>query len=199
MNLRKWFYLFFTTMLVGMAASVLVAIYLFFSDENLQNTDVTFLGFMFANAGAGMMFSVLSQMGFFAYLTVNYIARYTIRRRPIWDTLQIIITLIVLVDLVVLPHLFLEPNSLGLAGFFILPLILLVLSVIVANWKSNLTNSSAFIPTVFFLIVATALEAVPALKENELETIIFMIVPLYCCNAWQILNLHRLVKKEEQL
>lgn len=196
MNLKKWLYLFFTTLLVGVLASVVVGIYLFYNDPNLAESGISFIGFMFTNAGAGMMFSVLSQMGFFAYLTVNYIARYMIRRKPIWDTLQVIVVIIVLADLIILPYAFFEKHPFGIGGLFILPALLLAASIAVAIWKMKLTKSTAFIPTLFFMLVATTLEAVPALKENEIETILFMIVPLFCCNAWQILNLHRLVKAD---
>lgn len=78
--------------------------------------------------------------------------------------------------------------------YTVFPIALIIGALIVAIWKKELTNSSAFVPTLFFVFVATALESVPALREQNAASTITMAIPLFLCNAWQILNLHRVVK-----
>lgn len=192
MNFKRWLYLFWTTLLIGGGASLLAAIGLYIADPQLD-----FWGTLLFNIGAGFMFSILSQMGFFAYLTVNYIAKGFIRRREMWAAVQWIIIIIVAVDAVYLRWIGSDDER-GIGAFIIVPLCLFVGSIIVSLWKSNLTNKTAFTPTLFFMFVATLLEAVPALREDQLAAIWFMIVPLFFCNAWQILNLHKLVKNSNK-
>lgn len=188
---RNWLYLFFTSLLIGALASLAVGVYFYFTDPEY----ILDLSVLIVTAGAGMMFSVLSQMGFFAYMMLNYIARSMIRRRLIWSTLQWILIVVVFFDLIYLRVVFLEHER-ALLVYSILPVVLMIISIVVAMWKVKLTQPSAFTPTVFFMFVATALEAIPALHENNAEATLFMVVPLIFCNAWQILNLHRLVNNE---
>lgn len=195
MNLKNWLYLFGTSLFIGMIAAVGTGIYFQAADPELRLNDVSVLAF---NAGAGLMFSVLSQMGFFAYLTVNYIARAMFRRRIIWETFQWVLIVVVFIDMIVLRHMGFRENPAGLIAYSVLPVVLVLVSLAVAWWKVQMTNKTAFTPTVFFMFVATSLESVPALRENNAEATLFMIVPLLCCNAWQILNLHRLVQGPEK-
>lgn len=192
MTLRKWMYLFFTTLLVGGAASVIAAAGLYIFDRQLD-----FWGTLLFNIGAGFMFSVLSQMGFFAYLALNYIAKGFIRRRELWQVLQWILIIIAVVDAVYLRWLAADEGR-AFAEFLVLPACLLAGSLLTALWKSKLTNKHSFTPTVFFMFVATLLETVPALREDQASAIWFMIVPLFFCNAWQILNLHKLVDPSKE-
>jgi KinB signaling pathway activation protein len=189
LNLRKWLYLFWTTLLIGAAASFITGLYMQITDPQLQLFDLPVILF---NIGIGLMYSVFSQMGFFAYLTVNYIAKGIITRKFIWTTLQWILIIIVFFDLIYLRYTNFAVNE-GIAEYFILPVLLFVFSLSAALWKSNLTNSSAFTPTLFFLFVVTALELVPAIRINKPDTILLMLVPLFCCNTWQILKLHTLL------
>lgn len=189
MNIRKWLYLFCTSLLIGAVASIVVGIYFQATDPELSLSDPTLYIF---NAGVGFTFSALSQMGFFAYLTLQYIARAMIRRKMIWTTLQWIIIVIAFVDLIILRTTFLSGHE-DMLQYTIFPLALFICALIVAIWKKELTNSSAFTPTLFFMFVATALECVPALQEQNAASTITMAIPLVLCNAWQILNLHRLV------
>lgn len=192
LNFKKWLYLFFTTLLIGGVASVIAALGLYIVDDQID-----FWGTFVFNIGAGFMFSVVSQMGFFAYLMVNYIAKGFIRRREIWATLQWIIIVVVAVDVVYLKWLTSENQQL-VTTFIILTICLLICAFVVALWKSQLTNKHAFTPTFFFMFVATILETVPAFREGEISAIWFMILPLFVCNAWQIMNLHRLVQTKQE-
>jgi KinB signaling pathway activation protein len=79
--------------------------------------------------------------------------------------------------------------------YLLVPLMLLAVAVVAAYAKVRLTNSNAWIPTVFFLFVVTSIEWVPGLRQNNASSALFMIVPLLFCNIWQVLHLHRLTQK----
>lgn len=51
---------------------------------------------------------------------------------------------------------------------------------------------------VFFMIVVTALEALPAIREDDAASTIFMIIPLLACNAWQILILQKVLQTSKE-
>jgi KinB signaling pathway activation protein len=72
--------------------------------------------------------------------------------------------------------------------------VLLVGSLIVSYIKMKETNKGAFIPALFFMIVVTIVEWVPALRQNDLSWLILMLVPLFICNAYQLLTLHKILK-----
>ncbi|GIQ71231.1 KinB-signaling pathway activation protein [Xylanibacillus composti] len=192
-TLRKWWYLFWTTLLVGGVAAFVPGSILLFTDRTFV-ADFTTGEYIFNLVqlfGAGLMFSVLSQMGFFAYLTLNYIALSIFRQPVLWKTLQVIVVVVVAFDLVYLPYS--AEGSSPLWTYMLLTALLVGLSALMANWKVRMTNKTAWIPTMFFLVTATALEAVPALQENNWNGIVTMMIPLFACNAWQILKLHTLV------
>nr|WP_205762968.1 KinB-signaling pathway activation protein [Aneurinibacillus aneurinilyticus] len=147
---------------------------------------------------AGLMFSVVSQMGFFAYLTLNYLALSVFRRKSLWIGIQIILIVFVFIDFVVLRHdIFAKHES--MLTYTWLPLVLLAYAVVVAYFKVRATNASAWVPTIFFMFVVTILEWIPALRENNPKSMIMMIVPLLLCNTWQIMQLHRILQKNESL
>lgn len=196
MSLRNWLRLFWSTLLVGGIASLIVGFGIQASDEELKVWDIYLIIW---NFGAGLMYSVLSQMGFFAYLTINYFAQGAFRNRlTLWTALQWIIIIIVLVDLVMLRTVFLDTGKTW-TEYSILPIVMMVAAVLVALLKSKLTNFKAFTPTLFFVFVATILEAVPALREDNIFSIIAMIIPLFACNAWQVLVLHKLLRPKNNV
>lgn len=196
MTLRKWFYLFWTTLLIGAGVGLATGLILGAFDQDISS--------FFGSAGigynafnmflAGATISVLSQMGFFAYLIVRYIFMGIIRSKAIFDILQMLLIIVVLFDLVYLRAV--EAGT-GWAQFLILPLVLLIVSVATSLWKVKMTNKNAFLPTLFFMIVVTTIEAVPALRLNSASSTLFMMVPLVASNVWQILLLHKIVDSKK--
>ncbi|MUT68228.1 KinB signaling pathway activation protein [Paenibacillus sp. NEAU-GSW1] len=139
---------------------------------------------------AGLMIGAFSQMGFFAYLTLNYIALSVFRKSYLWNALQGYTTLFAIGGL---GYMLYEQRT-NNWFFWILPLVLTALSVLVAYIKTKQTNKSAFIPTLFLMFFVTFVEAWPALQgETNVLAIIFMMLPLFACNAYQILMLPRLL------
>lgn len=192
MRLNKWLYLFWTTLVAGGGSALAAGLYLQLMDQEFEFLGTTGLGFNIATmVMGGLMFSIISQMGFFAYLTVNYIAMSILKKKYWWSILQVLLIVVVLVDLVSLRYTFFSGNSILAYSRF--PAIMLLIALGIAYWKVKLTNKTAFIPTLFFISVGTILEAVPAIKMDNAASIFFMTTPLLACNAWQILNLHKLV------
>ncbi|MDO3680506.1 KinB-signaling pathway activation protein [Paenibacillus ehimensis] len=196
MTLRKWFYLFWTTLLIGAVTAVIAGLVLQLTDQQVELGGKQ-IGFsMITMILGGATISVLSQMGFFAYLIVRYIVGGIIRKWA-WDIVQVIIIVIVLFDLIYLRYVS-SGQQMSWGVYMILPLSLIIVSIGVAWWKVKMTNRSAVIPTLFFMIAVTAIEAIPSLRLDNAASTIFMMVPLYLCNAWQILILSRVLNTNKE-
>jgi KinB signaling pathway activation protein len=202
LTIRRWFFLFCSTLGLGMLSGLVAGIILISTNNEFTFFDVTRMGFdlqtfTFILLG-GATFSVLSQMGFFSYLIVRYIAIGFIKNQRIWEWMQLILVAVAVFDLTYLRDIsFAKPGE-SWINFLDLPIILLVISLAVAYWKMKLTKPSGFIPTLLFMFVVTILEAVPALKLNSPPSYFFMLTPLIVCNAWQILRLHRILRPADK-
>ncbi|REK69198.1 KinB signaling pathway activation protein [Paenibacillus paeoniae] len=165
----------------------------------LTNQDFGFLGFEATGFNAmmmaisGLMIGAFSQMGFFAYLTLNYIALSVFRKKYLWNALQGYTTLFAVFAL---GYVLYEDRT-NNWFFWVLPLVTLALSLLVSWLKVKQTKITAFIPTMFLMFTVTFIEAWPALQgETNVAAIIFMMVPLFVCNAYQNMMMHRLLKKD---
>jgi len=183
-------------MFIGAGAALIIGMILQANDQQFSLVGGKELSFSAATMLlGGATISVLSQMGFFAYLIIRFIAMGMIRSKWVWDTLQIIAVLITMFDLIYLRRTGTEDSWLS---YMILPLVMLVVAVGTALWKVKLTNRSGFIPTLFFMTAVTAIEAVPALRINSAASTMFMMVPLLASNAWQILILSKVLKTNKE-
>jgi len=193
-SLRKYGWLFITTLLLGGLGGILVAIIFDWAKMTEGDMGNFFMG-MLMYLLYGMTISIVSQMGFFAYMTINYFAKTIIRSASLWRSIQIFLVLFAFFDMVYLRY-----NSLGNGGsvlpFFFEPTMLLIVAIATAYGKVSVTNRNAFVPTLFFMFVATAMEWIPALKENGVHATFSMLVPLLFCNVWQVMQLHRVLKTE---
>jgi KinB signaling pathway activation protein len=198
LTIRKWFWLFCSTIIWGVLSTLIAGIILISTDNEFTFFEVTKVGFdlqtfTFIILG-GATISVLSQMGFFSYLIIRYIAIGIIKNKRIWEIMQLILIAVAAFDLTYLRYTnFAKPQESWL-GYLILPILLLVISLIVSYWKVKLTKPSAFIPTLLFMFVITLLESVQVLRLNSPPSYFFMLTPLLVCNAWQILQLHRIIR-----
>ncbi|GIO10281.1 KinB-signaling pathway activation protein [Brevibacillus reuszeri] len=194
MSLRKYGWLFITTLLLGGLGGVLVA-FIFDLSKLLEGSIGNFFVGTLMYLLYGMTISIVAQMGFFAYMTINYFAKTIFKTPSMWKSVQVFLIIFVFFDMIYLRY-----TSLGEGGsigpYFIEPIILLIVAVVTAYGKVNLTNRTAWVPTLFFMYVVTALEWIPALKENDVHATLSMLVPLLFCNVWQVMQLHRLVKRE---
>ncbi|MEX1028586.1 MAG: KinB-signaling pathway activation protein [Paenibacillaceae bacterium] len=192
MTIRNWVIMFWSTLLIGAATAVGIGLMLAALDGELFQWNVMEFGYnVLSMILAGFMFSILSQMFFFAYMTLNYIARDMFRRPSTWKLVQIFFIITVPFEI----YMFLWKDSplkfaLGLG-------VMILLSIGTAYWKVKMTNPNAFIPSVFFMLVFTLVETAIAIQVSNDEATLLMASALIACNAWQLLRLHRVLKKTE--
>ncbi|MCA1296233.1 KinB-signaling pathway activation protein [Paenibacillus sp. alder61] len=191
MNLKRWLYLFWTTLVVGAAGSLIVGLLLQWTSTVELKGTADFLVNVGILLGVGIMVSVYSQMGFFAYMMVNYMGNGVFSRRT-WLYVQIVLTALALLELMFF-RAFVGGESRG-ASDMVLGLILLVIAVGVAFLKARMTNATAWVPTLFFMIAVTIVETVGVLKIGVDQATAWIAAPLIACNAYQILILHRILQ-----
>lgn len=201
MTSRNWVKLFITTLLVGGFTTGIVGFIV-----RWKEFQPIFIGFHIIEIlsvfawliGVGLIFSILSQMGFFAYLTVHRFGLGIFKSVFLWNAVQIIITAVVLVDLVYLRYKAFAKADESLLPYIGLALLVLAIGVVVAFVKMKQTTKTAFIPALFFMIVITVLEWVPVLRVNEESWLYLMLFPLLACNAYQLLALHKINASSEK-
>ena len=189
MSLKKWMKLFGATVSIGGVVSLVLGVIMVLldsfeipkADDWLYNLMQMFL--------SGVTLGAFAHMGFFAYLTLNYIARSIFRKPYLWVAAQGFVTVFVLVELAV------NLYGSGFPGyiFWAFPLVLTAASVLVAWIKVRETTTASWIPALFFMVAVTALEAIPAFREESVPSLVYMTLPLFLCNAYQLMMLHRLL------
>ncbi|WP_242214932.1 KinB signaling pathway activation protein KbaA [Bacillus cereus group sp. BfR-BA-01383] len=198
MNSRKWVRLFLTTLFLGGISTVFIGFVLEWDKyaKFFQNFDVgEILAVSFWLMGVGFIFSVISQMGFFAYLTIHRFGLGMFRSPSLWNVVQLFFIAFVLFDFVYLRSVLIANGEVSLGNNIFVAGMLFVFGAIVAYIKSKETNKKAFVPALFFMVVVTILEWVPALRINDTDWLYLMVIPLLLCNAYQLLVLHRLIGK----
>lgn len=162
---------------------------------NLGGIDTSFLGVLFSALwlfGVGMTFSAISQMAFFSYLLIHRLGLGIFKSERLWNQVQTVLILFVFFDLVYFRYSsFADPGE-SWVSYLILPLILLIASVPFAYIKAKETKSQAFVPAVFLFFVVTTMASWPALRANDPNWILLMMIPIFACFVWQLLMLHRL-------
>ncbi|MDQ0220612.1 KinB-signaling pathway activation protein [Peribacillus cavernae] len=200
MNSRNIVRLFMTTLIIGGVTAGLAGFVArwdqfapMFSSFDLGEILSTFV-WMF---GVGLIFSVISQAGYFAYLTVHRFGLGIFRSASLWNAVQLVLVIFVLFDLVYLRFITFAEGE-GLGSYLGLAILLLIVGLIVAYFKMKQTNKQAFIPALFFMTVVTILEWVPVLRVNDESWIYFMLLPLLVCNAYQLLILNKLIERSQR-
>ncbi|MEH7460607.1 KinB-signaling pathway activation protein [Bacillus thuringiensis] len=196
MNSRNWVRLFMTTLFLGGSSTIFIGFILEWDkySEFFQNFDgKEILMVSFWLLGVGFIFSVISQMGFFAYLTIHRFGLGMFRSPALWNAIQMFLIAFVLFDFVYLRSVLIANGNESLGTNIFVATVLFLFGIIVAYIKSKETNKKAFVPALFFMIVVTIIEWVPALRINDTNWLYLMVVPLLICNAYQVLILHRLI------
>lgn len=200
MTSRNWVRLFMTTLVIGGITTAIMGFIIRWNEFQPYFTEfkiMDILSTLIWLIAMGFLFSLISQMGFFAYLTIHRFGLGIFKSASLWNAVQIVLILFGLFDLVYLRY-----ENFAVSGDSLLPyigpaLLLLVAALIVAWYKMKQTNPGAFIPALFFMIVATLVEWVPVLRENEKSWFYLMMFTLLACNAYQILILHKLNTQSE--
>lgn len=199
MTSRNWVHLFFTTLAVGAVTTAVVGFIVRWSEFQQLLSDfniLEFLSILVWLMGVGLIFSILSQMGFFAYLTVHRFGMGIFK--SLWNPVQVLLIAFVLFDLVYLRFATFAESGESIISYLGLAVIVLVSGLIVAFMKVKQTNKEAFIPALFFMVVVTVIEWVPVLRVNEHSWLYLMLFPLLVCNAYQLLVLQKLNHKSLQ-
>ncbi|KYG71047.1 KinB-signaling pathway activation protein [Planococcus maritimus] len=205
MTIRNWVKFALTALLIGGGITGLLGIFIRWNDvfsEAAQNGQwgEFIAGFVWMIV-VGLTMSLIAQMGFFAYLTIHQFGHNMFRSLRLWNWVQLLIIAIVIFDLIVFRFL---PNvETGGQGFLygVLLFILLAVSLTTAYFKAKWTAKSAFISALFFMIVVTTLEWLPALMVragNVDSWVTLLLFPLLAVNAYQLLALPKYNEKSEE-
>ncbi|WP_147535642.1 KinB-signaling pathway activation protein [Bacillus marasmi] len=195
MNSRNLVKLFFSTLLIGALTTGVVGFVVRWEEfapsfANFEMLEI--LSVLFWLIGIGFIFSLVSQMGFFAYLTVHRFGLGMFRSAKLWNAVQIILIGFVLFDLVYLRYIFFAEKGESYFSYIALAVFVFIVGLIFAWQKAKQTNKEAFIPALFFMVVITIIEWMPVLRVNEHSWLYLMLIPLLACNAYQLLVLHKL-------
>lgn len=199
MKTRNLVYLFFTTLLIGSTAGMLTGLVLDWSQywADLKNGEIlSFLIVILWLLGVSSIFSLISQMGFFAYLTIHRFGLGIFKSVKLWNTIQVVLIAVALFDLVYFRYEVFAKEGESVISYILIALFLLAVGLVTAYVKQKETNKQAFIPALFFIVVVTILEWIPGLQSNDPKWLWLILIPLLVSNVWQLLTLHRLIQKD---
>ena len=198
---RNWVKLFMTTLVIGGLTTAIVGFIVRWNEFQPYFTEFKIMDILSTLVwliAMGLLFSVISQMGFFAYLTVHRFGLGVFKSVSLWNGVQIVLIVFGLFDLVYLRYENFAKSGESLLSYFGPAIILLGVGLAVAWYKAKQTNHEAFIPALFVMVVVTLLEWVPVLRVNEKSWLYLMMFSLLACNAYQLLILHKLNEKSVQ-
>ena len=203
MTIRNWVKFFLTAILIGGFVTAVVGLIVrweFFSQYFSNGEYGQFIGALLWMIFLGFTMSVVAQMGFFAYLTIHQFGVNIFKSLTLWNWVQLLIIAIVLFDLI-----FFRFQLTGETGRTVLYLGLLVtlvgVSAITAYFKAKWTKKHTLISALFFMIVITTLEWLPALmvRSGNIDTwVTILLFPLLAVNAYQILVLPKFNKQSDE-
>lgn len=192
LSIKKWFYLFWTTLLIGAGGAVIAGLALQMVNGRIDFKSVAdFFLYPLILLGYGMLVSVYAQLGFFAYLILNYMGNGVFPRK-IWKYIQLVLSVLAWLELIFLRTV--VGGERNVMSDLILGIVILLSAIIVSYFKVKSTNPSAWIPTLFFMTAISIVEIIGVLRIGVDSATVFIVVPLIACNAFQILMLHRVLK-----
>ncbi len=200
MNSRNWVRLFLSTLIVGGLSTSIVGFAVRWNEykELFAGGEVTeILSILTWLIGVGFIFSLISQMGFFAYLTIHRFGIGIFRSLSLWSSVQSVLIIFVLFDLVYFRYRFFAEEGESILGYLLVSIFVLAYGLVVAYLKARSTKKEAFIPALFFIIVITTVEWFPALRTNEESWLYLMLFPLLICNTYQLLILPKLTTNKK--
>ncbi|MFT4415767.1 KinB-signaling pathway activation protein [Fredinandcohnia humi] len=197
MKSRNWVRLFLSTLLVGAISTIIVGFAVKWSEykELFIAADIVEILLVISwLVGVGFIFSIISQMGFFAYLTVHRFGLGLFKNA--WNPAQIVLIAFVLFDLIYFRYQVFGETGESITPYLLVPIGILLFGSVIAYFKSKQTNNKAFIPALFFMFVVTVIEWFPAIRVNESSWLYLMLYPILICNAYQLLILPKFTKQK---
>lgn len=204
MTIRNWFKFFLNAMLIGGLITGILGLFIRWDDAFSKYFEAGqwsefFAAFAFMVV-MGFTISVITQMGFFAYLTVHQMGVNIFRTLTLWNWVQLLIIVFVIFDLIMFRF---RPNaetSDQVWLYVFLLAVLIITSVVVAIVKANLTKKHTLISALFFMIVISTLEWLPVLMvraDNVDSWVTLLLFPILAVNAYQLLALPKYNAKSE--
>lgn len=206
MTIRSWFKFFFNGLLIGgfvTAVLGLIVRWEFFSGYIQAGEIWQFVGALLWMVFLGFTMSVVAQMGFFAYLTIHQFGVNIFKTLTLWNWVQLLIIIVVLFDLIFFRFRLTSDDTGRTVLYLILLASLMIVGGITAYLKAKWTKKHTLISALFFMIVITTLEWLPALmvrSGNIDEWVTILLYPLLAVNAYQILMLpkYNAMSEEDQ-
>lgn len=193
MNLRRFVFMVATTVMIGILIGTLNAVTKIFTDVGL-----------FFGMQMGGFVSATALMGFWAYLTLNFLVRGMIPQQ-LWKWIQLVIIAVVYIDFIYLRYMFEGQGTQSVWPYIWFATWPLLIALAMSYLKAKDSGRTAFVPAFFFLYVFTVVEWYVALRmgvdlkrkgmlqQEGLITVIGTI--LIGCNSYLILILGRLLRR----
>jgi len=197
MTSRKLVQFFMNTLLIGAIITLIVGLAFDVNEytQFIKHGEYIKVGLgLFGLLLKGLLYSVYSQMGFFAYLTIHRFGLNFFKSIRLWNIVQSILIIFALGDLIYLRYIENAHGKGSIFPYLIPSLVLLVVGIFVAFYKAKATNKDAFVPSMFFMTVVTIVEWIPALRINQQLEMFYMLTTLLVCNSYQLLTLHKTLK-----
>nr|WP_225941823.1 KinB-signaling pathway activation protein [Sporosarcina limicola] len=173
-----------------------------FFSPYLENGDVwQFIIALLWMVFLGFTMSVVAQMGFFAYLTVHQFGVNLFKTLTLWNWVQLLIITVVLFDLIFFRFRLTSDDTGRTLLYLTLLASLIIVSVLTAYLKAKWTKKHTLVSALFFMIVITTLEWLPALmvsSGNIDEWVTILLFPLLAVNSYQILLLPKYNKQSDE-
>src|SRR5699024_5494522 len=142
--------------------------------------------------GYALVFTVVSQTGFFAYLFINQYGGALFK--ALWPTVQLLLVILVVASLIYVP----PKEFISLSTYILLTAIIVIFGAIVAYIKYKQTNFTAIIPALFLMIVMTVLEWTPVLRGGDFKYMLLVLPTLLSANAYQLITLNYVTKVDKK-
>lgn len=205
MTIRNWFKFFLMCMLIGGVVTGVAGIIIrwnFFS-EYLSNGEIgEFIAAFLWMIMLGFTMSVISQAGFFAYLTIHQIGVGVFRTLTLWNWVQVLLMIVVVGDLIIFRFAPAAENAKDWLFYIGLLILLIFGAIATAIKKVQLTGKKhILISAMFFMIVITSLEWIIPLmgRQGNIDTYVALLLfPLVAVNAYQLLALPKYNKKSDE-
>lgn len=204
MTIRNWIKFFFNALLIGGITTAIIGMIVrweFFSHYLASGEIGQFIGAVLWMIFLGFTMSVVAQMGFFAYLSVHQFGVNLFKTLTLWNWVQLLIITLVLFDLIFF-RFRLTSEDTGRTLLYLTLLISLVgVGVLTAYLKAKWTKKHTLISAMFFMIVITTLEWLPALmvRSGNIDSwVTILLYPLLAVNAYQILMLPKYNRQSDE-
>ncbi len=204
MTIRNWVKFAFWALLIGGIVNAVASLIIrwdFYQPYLANGEIVEFLAAFVWNIVLGMTMSVMAQAGFFAYLTLHQVGVNIFKSLTLWNWVQTLLIIIVLVDIIVFRFAPGADKATDWIGYGFLLVVLVGSAIATAIKKIKMTKKPhVLVSTIFFMIVVTSLEWIIALmgRQDNIDIYVALLLfPLVAVNAYQILMLPKYNSQSE--